>query len=45
VSFSAVIGRADVMDSYAQSSMTTTHSASPVATAAALTGAFAEVLG
>jgi len=43
--FFAVIGRADVMNRYAQGSMTITHSASPVATAAAPAGAFAEGLG
>ena len=45
MSLSAVIGRADVMNRYAQGSMTITHSVSPVATAVALAGAFAEVLG
>ena len=40
-----MIGRADVMNRYAQGSMTITHSASPVAAAAALAGAFVEVLG
>ena len=42
---SAVIGRTDVMNRYAPGSMTSTHSASPVAAAAALEDAFAEVLG
>jgi hypothetical protein len=39
-----VIGRADVMNRYAQGSITITESASPAA-AAALAGAFVEVLG
>jgi 4-aminobutyrate aminotransferase-like enzyme len=45
VSLSAVISRADAMNHYAQGAKTTLHSASPVAAAAGLAGAFTEVLG
>ena len=40
-----MIGRAAMMNRYAQGSITITHSARPVAAASAPEGAFAELLG